>query len=79
MVLHHAPDLPEVLVRELVAGGAEAWLALKTLLSPLLGDEDMPAWCGLRPSRPNFVGANVMFDAKIERADGAPVRCLGTT
>jgi len=48
--------------------GGDTWLALKTLCTPLIkGDgRRQPAWCGLRPSHPNFVGVNTMFDQKIE-------------
>ncbi|SKA40579.1 ParB/RepB/Spo0J family partition protein [Enhydrobacter aerosaccus] len=55
----------EALARAIANG--DTWLALKTLLSPMLGEVlSHPAWAGVRPSFPNFIGVNVMFDTKVE-------------
>jgi ParB-like chromosome segregation protein Spo0J len=48
-----------------IANG-DTWLALKTILQPLMAP-DRPAWSGLQSTAPNYVGANVMFDDKIEQ------------
>ena len=49
-----------------IAAG-DTWLALRTLLVPLLGEGmDKPAWAGLSRRFPNFTGANVTFDDKLE-------------
>lgn len=46
----------------------DSWLALKTLLSPLLTSErrTAPAWCGLTEKHVNWTGANSLLDQAIE-------------
>lgn len=58
--------LQTVGIAQAIAGG-DTWLALRTLLTPLLGDgESKPAWAGLSRRFPNLTGANVTFDDKLE-------------
>ena len=66
-----------------IAGG-DTWLALHTMLSPLLPCADNearnePAWAGLRRSFPNYIGANTLFDDKLEHPESKPVRFPGRT
>lgn len=54
-------------IAEAIAKG-DTWLALKTVLSPLLTSERgrTPRWCGLAERHVNWSGANSTFDQKIE-------------
>lgn len=54
-------------IAEAIARG-DTWLALKTLLSPLITSEttNVPDWCGHRERHVNWTGANAIFDQKIE-------------
>jgi ParB/RepB/Spo0J family partition protein len=59
-----------------IAGG-DTWLALQAILTPLLAgndDDKSPAWAGLRPSYPNWIGANATFDQKIEQPERPRVK-----
>ena len=48
-----------------IAGG-DTYLALKTLLTPLIGQHGKhPGWAGLHRSFANFTGVNTMFDDKL--------------
>jgi hypothetical protein len=38
-----------------------------------------PAWAGLRRSFPNYIGANTLFDDKLEHPESKPVRFPGRT
>jgi hypothetical protein len=61
----HSRTQQEIMGAHLTAGlaaaiaGGDTWLALKTLVEPLLVDEG-PAWAGLKETMPNYIGVNAM-------------------
>lgn len=62
-------------IAKAIAAG-DTWLALQAILTPLLDEDDekKPSWAGLRPSYPNWIGANVTFDQKIDHPGRAAVK-----
>jgi hypothetical protein len=62
-------------IAKAIAAG-DTWLALQAILTPLLDEDDekKPSWAGLRPSYPNWVGANATFEQKIDHPERAAVK-----
>jgi ParB/RepB/Spo0J family partition protein len=66
----HSRTQQEIMGAHLTTGLAAAiaagdtWLALKTLVEPLLVDEG-PAWAGLKGTMPNYIGVNAMVTTKL--------------